>query len=396
MRQNIVLKTTSPVHIGGKTQELTPLEQVVFNGYCYVISEARLGRALLKKNKLDALSLEIGRQGRRFNLEDFLRSMRLLSENFLNSNADYHCTTEITRTPLRMRPFVRDAFSRPFIPGSSIKGAIRTAVLYGILKRMKEESPGEFERIFIKVVEQKLREFNNADDRIRTKPWFKDKTKRSMAGRIETELLQQFDLPVPGSTAKRGPTWQQKDFMRVLKVSDTAAIEKDALALVEVQVVSLTGEQDTYLKTPIYVEIILPNTELQFSVTLDEKILKDFSKSAGELVPFRTLDELFAMVSDFASDIWQFEKDYWDRIFGPGTMEMRAFYSSNAAGLRLGWGSGLSGASLLMLLPQELRRAVRDALFEPRGQFAFPKSRRAVMDGDIPRWPLGWAVLGIQ
>ncbi len=396
MRERIVLKTISPVHIGGKTQALTPLEQMVFNGRCYVVGEAKLGRAMLDKNKLDELSLEIGRQGRRFNLEEFLRSRQLLNERFLRQSSDYHCNTRLSRTPLRMRPFMRDVFGCPFIPGSSIKGAIRTAVLYNLLKRMQAESPRDFQQYFVNSIEQKLREFNNTDDRLRSKPWFKDKVKSSMANKIETELLQHFDLPVPGGYAKRGATGQQKDYMRVLKVSDTTPMDKDALPLVEVQVLSLTGERDIYLKTPIYVEIILPGAELQFSVTLDENIMRDFSQQTKGILPFNTLEELFNLVHSFAHDIWRFEREYWAAVSGPGAMEMRNFYDQKAAGMRMGWGAGLSGTSLLMLLPPELRRSVRDALFEPRGQFVFPKSRRAVMDGDVPRWPLGWTDLYIN
>jgi CRISPR-associated protein Csm5 len=390
MREKIILKTISPVHIGGKTQELGLLENVVLGGCCYVVSEGSLGRALLEKNKLDALSLEIGRQGRRFNLDNFLRSLHLLNKNFLSKTADYCCDTILSNTPLRMRPFVRDAFSRPYIPGSSIKGVIRTAVLYGLLKKMQAEDADCFQRCFLNIVEQKLREFNNAEEWVRSKGWFKDKIKRNMAGRIEMLLLQHFDLPTRDGPVRRGPTGQQKDFMRVLKVSDTAPLDKNDLTLVEVQVISLTGENDVYLKTPIYVEIIPPGREMEFSITLDESIWADFSSRSGDRLPFKTLEEVFALVNDFAADIWQFEKAFSDNIAGHKSVEMKDFYRHTSASMRVGWGSGLSGASLLMLLPQDLRRAVRDNLFEPRDRFAFPKSRRAVMDGDLPRWPLGW------
>ncbi|MEG6617606.1 hypothetical protein V6C27_14515 [Peptococcaceae bacterium 1198_IL3148] len=45
---------------------------------------------------------------------------------------------------------------------------------------------------------------------------------------------------------------------------------------------------------------------------------------------------------------------------------------------------------MLMLLPEDLRRQIRDNLYQPRGSFDFPKSRRAVVENDIPQLPLGW------
>lgn len=390
--RRFVLKTLSPVHIGGRTQELTPLEAVVYKGSCYVVSEPALGRTLLKENKLDKLSQEINKQGSRFNLESFLKNTQLLNEDILNGIAAYRCATGERFTPRRLRPFIRDAYNRPFIPGSSLKGVIRTAVMYGYLKRMHDQNPEGFQRLFAGGVRRKLEEFFSAEDWKRVRPWFKDATKSKMADQIESNLMQRYDLPVPGSPSRRGPTWQQKDIMRAIKISDTTPLAKDSLTLEEVQVISLTGGNEVYLKTPIYVEVIPPGTEMEFTVTLDKHILGDFSARNRDL-PFKSLHEVMSYLTEFAADIWEFDRNYWVGTYGPGTLEMTDFYRQETAGMRLGWGSGLGGASLLMLLPENLRRELRDALFEPRGQFNFPKSRRAVMDGDTPRWPLGWVTI---
>lgn len=83
MRKRVVVKTVSPVHIGGKTQELTPLEAVINQGYCYVVDESRLGRALLEEGMMDRLYGEIDRKGRNFRLERFLQQVKLLNKEFL-------------------------------------------------------------------------------------------------------------------------------------------------------------------------------------------------------------------------------------------------------------------------------------------------------------------------
>ena len=55
--------------------------------------------------------------------------------------ADYSLHTidsYLSRTPQQIKEFIRDGLDRPYIPGSSIKGAIRTAVLASIAATMND------------------------------------------------------------------------------------------------------------------------------------------------------------------------------------------------------------------------------------------------------------------
>lgn len=45
---------------------------------------------------------------------------------------------KMSRPAQQIKEFIRDGFDRPYIPGSSIKGAIRTAVLSSIAQAMNE------------------------------------------------------------------------------------------------------------------------------------------------------------------------------------------------------------------------------------------------------------------
>lgn len=389
MRRRVRWKTISPVHIGGGTRELTPLESVFYRGRCYVVNESGLGRTLLAAGKLDALTGALERQGSRFNLEDFLRGQGLWEQGFLDKCAAYHCRAA-GRPAGGLKPFIRDAYGRPFVPGSALKGVFRTAILYARLKKKKNESPGEFQRCFTDVVREKLNEFNRTAEWKRKKPWFKDGFKRNMAARVEEELLRRFELPVSGPRGRSGPTAQQRDVLRALKVSDAAPLDKNALVLEEVRVLSLKGENEAYLKTPVYVEAIPPGVEIDGEFVLDEAVLADFSGGGRTGPPFETLEDIFHMLQEFSTDLWKFETDFWNGVSGPGTEEMRAFYRGKPAGMRLGWGCGLAGTGLVMLLPEALRRELRDALFEPRGQMLFPKSRRVAAPDGLPAAPLGW------
>ena len=59
--------------------------------------------------------------------------------------ADYSLHTidsYLSRTPQQIKEFIRDGLDRPYIPGSSIKGAIRTAVLASIAATMNDADYG--------------------------------------------------------------------------------------------------------------------------------------------------------------------------------------------------------------------------------------------------------------
>lgn len=238
-----------------------------------------------------------------------------------------------------------------------------------------------------------INEFHRTEDWKRRKPWFKDKFKQNLAGQVERELFQRFSMPVPAASNRRGgPTAQQRDIMRAVKVSDAVPLDKNALVLEEVQVTSISAENKTYVKTPVFVEVMPAGVEIDFEITLDETILADFGDNGRAELPFETLEDILKMLQEFAADEWKFEIDFWSRLTGPGTDEMREFYRRKPAAVRLGWGSGLAGTGLLILLPEELRRELRDALFWPRGQMVFPKSRRVVREGNHSCRPLGWVV----
>lgn len=264
--------------------------------------------------------------------------------------------------------------------------------MYVLLKRLKEQNAREYENGFVAVVKRKLQEFYRTEEFRRNRPAFKDNFKRKMAGQIEYEVMQKFELPVPQSIG-REPNRQNRDFMRVLKVSDTRPLVRDALLVKEVQVLSLTKGSEIYLQTPIYAEVIPCDVDLSFTITLDEQLLKYFVSRAHTEIPFNSIEGVFDMVKEFSQDQWNYEKAYWEKVYGPGAGELRDFYNGTPGTLRMGWGSGMAGASLLMLLPEDIRRELRDALYQPRGEYIFPKSRRAVMEKGIPRLPLGWAIL---
>ena len=71
----------------------------------------------------------------KFSLTDYLQSVHLLNEDFLNKIAKFKIAHDMSGR-LEIQEFIKNHDGFPYIPGSSIKGAIRIAILYSIIKQL--------------------------------------------------------------------------------------------------------------------------------------------------------------------------------------------------------------------------------------------------------------------
>jgi CRISPR-associated protein Csm5 len=113
-----------------------------------------LSNFLLEKNLIQDYVNEVEEKVNKFNLQLFLRNKRInLSENdYLKlSNKRKIKVCGKPETIYEFRPFIRDGFSNIYIPGTSLKGSIRTAILYNVLKELKKSRENEFEEIENKI-----------------------------------------------------------------------------------------------------------------------------------------------------------------------------------------------------------------------------------------------------
>ncbi len=187
--------------------------------------------------------------------------------------------------------------------------------------------------------------------------------------------------------------------MRVLQVSDSNALDRDATEVRDALVLSMnTGTNELREKTRMAVECIPAGISLEFTVSLNDKVFSDFRAQNQDQLPFTSLDELFEQISRFAAFEWRTDQDFFGRIVKPGgisTAEIARFYQGVQANFRLGWGSGLSGTTIMHLLPVDLRLRIRDKLFDYRPTNVFPKSRRVLAQDGLPAQSLGWTKIRV-
>lgn len=260
---------------------------------------------------------------------------------------------------------IKDPWDRPYIPGSSLKGALRTALAFvGAAQRKVPINVNEL----------------NHDSRFAAQP-------------LEQKVLNTANPP-------RGKV-PNYDLLRALQISDSTPADSASLQLLNVQVT--TGRKSG---SPIELEAVPRGTEFTATLTLDGFLLR---KSTREELGWgddqRTwLRNIAQVVNLFTQDRLIREQERWQNIDAP----IRSFYQQfnrmridehNEFFLQLGWGGGWDSKTFGPLLTeneavfQQLvrmygKRLIRQGEHRPGDRF--PKTRRVVVSDEQPKAPLGW------
>ncbi|MCS7064758.1 MAG: type III-A CRISPR-associated RAMP protein Csm5, partial [Fimbriimonadales bacterium] len=118
--QRYLLETLSPLHIGSG-QEYGAFDGVYAHGRWYLIDIEKV----LERSREDASNLANAMMRSDFNWASWLHQRRIAPQEVAARSIACHQNPAQTK----IRACVRDPFGRPYIPGSTLKGAIRTAVL---------------------------------------------------------------------------------------------------------------------------------------------------------------------------------------------------------------------------------------------------------------------------
>lgn len=404
------IQLTSPMlHIGSEVSQLSPFEYIQVGSKIYLPHQEALAKAFQK-------------QGGRF-LQDYIAAIekqesigRLLEvalgeewQNELTSFSDVRplWTQDDGQKITNLRPMIRNGMGQLYIPGSSIKGAIRTAIAYHLLKYPERYQVPVSKRV--SAIEQTLRERLGK---------LNQHQKKSLDDELFMEsLFSDFSLTYQGRTAQlrnRFGSSPNTDFLRVLKVTDSQPLlEKTvttkkgtplALNLPVVAEVIISSRLPNYsakYKASIYAEMVR-NVKTEFTLSIDTEMVSWFRHNQGMQLPFTTLDELLQICQEFTQEQWDYEHDYWQAIKNNPKANgrnldfdyIRDFYEPTECPqtLRLGWGSGMTGTTVGLLLEDELRQEIRDTCGLEAPNFEAPKSRRTVVSpkGEI-RFVPGWA-----
>ena len=156
-------------------------------------------------------------------------------------------TGENTATPKEILCFIKDAYEKPYVPGSTLKGMLRTAILCWRI----HNDPSRYKDVL-----EKLRA--SADRGGKRNFYLKSET---------TELEAEVFNILERDDKKRGNV--VNSMMSGFIVSDSLPISEEQLMLAQKIDYTLRGEEKAL---PILREALKPGTQIDFELTIDSRI----------------------------------------------------------------------------------------------------------------------------
>ncbi|MEO0239570.1 MAG: type III-A CRISPR-associated RAMP protein Csm5 [candidate division WOR-3 bacterium] len=388
------LKLLSPLHIGQEDIPFNLLVKLDGEEKIYVLDPLRLSEGLLRisgNNESlvkEATNYIIGEFSKNSNadIDAILKRIVRGDEEKLKQLIKYSSAYSLNfrgskKIGEEVRSFIRDTYYRPYIPGSSIKGAIRTAFIYKIFKEVRNRSP-EFYRKIIERIRNSLKEYEIS------RRQGKRKKVSSYLDWFERDLVRIFNLHL-GQLPVNSEQAAHRDIFRIFRVFDTDPINKDELYLEQVKVFNKGKE----LNFKIFIEAMPEDTALEFTITYDWGLLDKFVNSNRE--PFNgyidfvkgLFKDPIRVTEEFTKDLLSRENSVKDKVF-PSKQEV--YYFKEPPNLHIGYGGGYLAMTVGLLFEDNEDNLKGEILnFATRSikrVGVIPSSRRLTSNGR----PLGW------
>ncbi len=376
------LHVISPIHIGTREGRLGATEFVAGGGKVYLIDEDRLGRFLVSKNLVDAFVLEV-RKGP-FQMAQFIKKNAKLR---IPEDLHMVCSMSIPGGDPSMqdfRPFTRDGSGTIYIPGTSLKGVFRTAILYRLLN-------------------QDLEFRKSSNSRIGQDPEGEINKRRKFYSEqwLQKEHLESFDLP----GGKKGSP--NVDILRCLTVRDAYPVGPVRTQVVPIKFLSRLSNGTFYWSQDrkhgkdlsIWVECVTEGTfrlEMLWAADLYETFM---SHNKGVAFPVSNLQDVLDAVREMNEALVKHELAFYGSATGGGNSDapgaakalLEWYKTLENQTLRVGFGSGMLSTTVGLALEESMRQKIRDACGSGRrpGDPA-PKSRRVWRRAQGDALPMGW------
>jgi CRISPR-associated protein Csm5 len=336
---DVTVTTITPVHIGSGRELLHAYDYVVRDRRTWRINEdalldaqnvddPRLAEQLARSRPAELLKPGDFREG-----SPFFRYVLLGQPRSVGEGA-------------QLREQLKDAFDRPYLPGSTLKGALRTALGWYAWGERK--------------LQPETRQLN--------------RDRRFAAQRYEQMLFG------------RDPN---HDLLRALQVSDSEPIGVDRLMVANAQVINRQGK----LQAPIEMEAIRPESAFRLTIKIDRQLFsrwaqqRDLQLRGGEM-----LERLPQIVGNYARQHCSREATWFKNVQG-GTRIVQFYQQlaqTNTGSKRfliaLGWGTGWENKTFgtRLLASREFMQRILQDYSLSRGKqrnneaqaIAFPTSRR--------------------
>ena len=316
------LDVCTPLFIGSG-EKITKLDYVYqsSNGMVYMLDEAKWASFLKRARLMNDFTSKVEALGKRFSLDSYLKNHRELAARLhtsdivmeLKRRGVFHegIPAYVTgKNPYDIVTFARNGLGERYIPGSSLKGAFRTAILaYVLLNIDRTKCYNKLEHATRNAVDETM------DD-------------------VEKYLGIRID--------KDGKYDMVNSRFKGLTVSDAKLINETA-AIVQKWDLSLTKSQSEKKPKYLYREAIVPATKAVFTIGIDGS-----ERGMGE-IGVKTAGNLLHALSVFRNLQYKTYKEAIDKVY-KGSVDHSVFRyldELNEANLVLGGGTGYISKTLI-------------------------------------------------
>lgn len=398
------IETLTPVHVGAAEGRVSPLEYLQDDDFVYLISVHRLLRLLKEEGLLEdylqyvmvsetasPVSLDgYLAQKRRPNLRDAI--LRDYTLRKLSKGSAFRLTGSLrTMTTAALIGQGGRVVQMPYLPGTSLKGAMRTAVLY----RMLEHEALDRALIMQAVTEavKKAQDLKTTEDRNAKKRLFRE------IHDIVTSVSNRVD-----GLVRSKPESPNTDWLRGIHIGDAWIEEANPDGITHVEEVRIASLNDPrqgggyhFSSARIWAEVLPAGTVLTATLAITPHVwrgLQSFADRSPRL-------DLAAWLSDAEAKterLLEEEIEFFNLAGLPAVAGRLEKLRMKKPTLRLGWGSGLLSTTPTVLhLSVEERRGLRELpRFLKRRHDRFPQSRKVVVRHDVPLYTLGWMKISIE
>jgi CRISPR-associated protein Csm5 len=395
VQKRLRIEALSPLHVGSG-EKLRRKDFAQRGDQLFVVDSRKLLERIGISPRLseDFLAFCEDEQKR---LSDFLTESRIRFED-----VKAYQIAALGRVGREIFAFIKTIDGFPFLPGSSIKGALRSAVLqYAFLSQealfndVRRDVTGKMETL-----EGELKQDPKARNRI-TKKW-----KQKISDAIEQSFF--------------GPD-QHHDLMRCIQIADSRPVDSARLQVAEVKVLSTSGSQLLIKQTkagrdvPINPEVIRKGTVFECPLSFHVNLLSNgepsrrlkFHPKSDTILSFpvachKVAERLIQQEIAFYRNYGQTELTGWYQKLQHQLTQLKP----NQCLLHVAWGSGFDAKTVTDLFSDELFHEIRQAFnlgkfeLDQQGKRRvirpFPKTRKIIFEHDNAKEPLGWVKLTVE
>lgn len=318
LNYRLTIETIGPLFIGSEeNKNIAKSEYVIDGNTLYVFDMRKMFNGLVKYHLDKAYAQDVLQCNRKFDLKLFLRNNRVsldIYKQWIAYSLLLPDNAEIKNNILAF--FMKDAYSKPYVPGSSLKGAIRTCILNALLLDGENENFATETENALKIYERNRKAYLSRN-----------------ASEMETSIF---------NTLKRKGTKSSdavNSIFQGLTISDSEPLDTDCLILCpKIDILPTESHKRNQLKNVVR-ECIKPGTKITFYVHIDSKFFPYDDKKILKFILQNYLNIEEKYLSSFPSTI----------------------NSNDEYKIYLGGGSGFVTKTCVYSLFDERDRAVKNA-----------------------------------